>query len=702
MTIQETLELRTTGTSGVIALAEALERAGRAQKSLTDAGGDGRAAGRLAEIEAKRIANLEAIRAKSAANIAGIDARGSSQFQLDRQRAVMDLALERAKQEGQAARDIVRLKEKELALEKQQSELAFRRERERGLSARAATRASPAASQRAGTGAKSAVDALLRGEGADGVMRALGLDEMAVGVVGATAVVGVAAALGAAKFGSAVVEAQAYREDVTEALAVVAGGADQAKALLDRAAVTADYLGKKRADIAGVLLDLTTKGFDAQLSDRIIKSVADLGAIDPNASLEGVVKVLGKAQAQGRINLDILSELNTFGLEQGDVIKQIGKILGKNDVEVLKALSSQGGIRGLGVEPILAAINAQVGGGDAGAAAAAKAQRNMSSLIEQIKSIPSNVLFDLDVGPGLDATKGKMREIIAFFDASSESGKEVRRVVADSFNALAEGLFGIDTKKSGGITETLKAILDVVKNSRGEIKEFAAGVAAIGSGFAWVAGVGAKISGLKQTIDDFLGFSAPLGLFGSLMAAALVGPIRAAAEGVRALVPEFYQAGVDLVTGLANGVSSTAQAVIDAVTNAVGGAISWAKKLLGIASPSRVFMEMGAYTSEGFALGISANDNAVARAASAMAGGAVQGASGAAFAPPGQGGGIVGAGQAAGAQGAAPPTISIGPVTIQVSGAKDEEHAEQLGRAAGRGFTAEIDARIAAALRRVA
>ncbi len=506
--------------------------------------------------------------------------------------------------------------------------------------------------------------------------------------------------------GKAVLQAQAFKEDVTEALAVVAGGADAAKGLMDRAAATADKIGKQRGDVSKLYLDLTTKGFDADMTDRIVRSIADLTTIDPNASAEGITKVIGKAQAQGRINLDILSELNTFGLEQGDVIKEIGKITGKNDVEVLKALSGHGGIRDLGVEPILNAINKQVGGGEAGAAAMAKARRNLSSLIEQVSSIPANVLFDLDVGSGVDTAKGKLREIIEFFDVSTESGKEVRKVVGDTFNAIAEGLFGIDTSKGGGIRDVLQSILEVVRNSKDDIKGFAQGIASIGSGVAWISQTAAAVSNLRAEFTKLSGVDTggALGIFKAILIgipSIIAQTISSAIETITGF--SLWDAGANLIRSLGDGIKSSAQYVIDSVTSAVGGAISWAKSLLGIASPSKVFTEIGSYTSQGFAQGIASNDNSVANAAASMAARAIGGASGAAFPATAAPGGIAAAGQAAGAQVATSgPTISIGSITVQVTGGKGVDAAEAEGRAAARGFREQLDAELPGALRRVA
>jgi hypothetical protein len=73
--------------------------------------------------------------------------------------------------------------------------------------------------------------------------------------------------------------------------------------------------------------------------------------------------------------------------------------------------------------------------------------------------------------------------------------------------------------------------------------------------------------------------------------------------------------GSDLIMGLVNGITGSAGAVVEAITGAVGGAISSAKKLLGIASPSKVFAEIGGYTGEGFAGGV---DDSAPEAQAAM------------------------------------------------------------------------------------
>lgn len=62
--------------------------------------------------------------------------------------------------------------------------------------------------------------------------------------------------------------------------------------------------------------------------------------------------------------------------------------------------------------------------------------------------------------------------------------------------------------------------------------------------------------------------------------------------------------GQDLINGLVQGIGNAAGMVIDAIGGVVNDAIGWAKGLLGIASPSKVFAEIGDFTMQGMEEGI--------------------------------------------------------------------------------------------------
>lgn len=69
-------------------------------------------------------------------------------------------------------------------------------------------------------------------------------------------------------------------------------------------------------------------------------------------------------------------------------------------------------------------------------------------------------------------------------------------------------------------------------------------------------------------------------------------------------IGEMKQAGKDLISGLIGGIKDMATDAIEAVTGVVDGVITKAKSLLKIASPSKVFIQIGKWISEGWAKGV--------------------------------------------------------------------------------------------------
>ena len=130
-----------------------------------------------------------------------------------------------------------------------------------------------------------------------------------------------------------------------------------------------------------------------------------------------------------------------------------------------------------------------------------------------------------------------------------------------------------------------------------------------------LANVAAQAPGMLTSAGELLG----------QLAAAVINAVPDAITAIAGLLQQVFdqvsnfdllQAGIDLMQGLIDGIASMASQVWNAVTGAVQGAIDGALSLLGIASPSKVFRQIGEYTMEGFAEGI---DDASAQARLAVA-----------------------------------------------------------------------------------
>ena len=94
--------------------------------------------------------------------------------------------------------------------------------------------------------------------------------------------------------------------------------------------------------------------------------------------------------------------------------------------------------------------------------------------------------------------------------------------------------------------------------------------------------------------------------------AGLAGRARSAASN---MAGALFSAGSSLISGLIGGIQAAAGRVASAARSVVQNAINAAKGALGIASPSKVFMEIGKNTGQGMALGLASTRGLVQAAA---------------------------------------------------------------------------------------
>lgn len=100
----------------------------------------------------------------------------------------------------------------------------------------------------------------------------------------------------------------------------------------------------------------------------------------------------------------------------------------------------------------------------------------------------------------------------------------------------------------------------------------------------------------------------------------LPGQIVSAISGING---RLSNVGTDMMRGLIGGVKAMARRVVDSVYGVIDDAISGAKRLLGIASPSKLFTLIGTQTGQGLVNGILGQAGAVADAATRMVNAAI-------------------------------------------------------------------------------
>lgn len=272
---------------------------------------------------------------------------------------------------------------------------------------------------------------------------------------------------------------------------------------------------------------------------------------------------------------------------------------------------------------------ALVGGFAAIAVAALKRIPAASMLIDELGANMKALFGDLNWSPLTRA----FEVIIGFFDKANPLAEVFRIVGVSAFESLSEAVLASAYVLEAFAIEAAIAVLKTYLFFRKYGEEIEAtliglGIAALAFGvyFAivnasviagWLAfGVVAAATAATATLA-WLAMALPA--IAVIAAIAAVGYAIGqlilhwdeVVEGVKLIwsdltawlgeqVQWFTDLGYNLMMGLVAGITGSVSAVIGAVSSAVTGAIDAAKSVLGIASPSKVFGEIGGYTVEGF------------------------------------------------------------------------------------------------------
>jgi hypothetical protein len=434
------------------------------------------------------------------------------------------------------------------------------------------------------------------------LLAGLGIAAVAVAIVAVTA----AAVAGAAKLASwAVGLADAARtaglarealEAMNPELETVRGTIDEldkatglggaalrglAKSLLD-AGVSGDDLARSLKTAALAERALGKEGSQAYL--KLVQSAhdAEKAAADAAEKTGGIVP----KELADKVN-DATTALNAFGnaaqSKLGGIVARQMLGLEAQGARLEKNISSIFG--GLNIDPVLEGVQVLV------------------ALFDESTTAGQTLkfLFETIFQPIIDQAKTASYFVEAFYLGFLIGAVKLYIKLKPAIKVLAD-LFGFEDTS---LTDTLASVTDVA--------EFLAPIIiAIGAAFTLLVGViiGA-VAAFGGLVAVIVGLPFILQAVGTAVIDGIISAFTTAVEFIRGI--DFVQLGVDIMTGLANGITGSASAVWNAITGAVKGAIGAAKSLLGIASPSKVFGDIGDMTGAGFVEGVEAqNDNAQA------------------------------------------------------------------------------------------
>lgn len=142
---------------------------------------------------------------------------------------------------------------------------------------------------------------------------------------------------------------------------------------------------------------------------------------------------------------------------------------------------------------------------------------------------------------------------------------------------VSDNIYGISTAAIKIITEFIRAISDNI----GQVID-----SAINLAISFINGVADGIRNNQQAFKD-----------------AIKNLLKSIGDVIAGLGWDLLNFGKDIIRGMIKGVKSMVHNLINAVGGVINDAISAAKKILGIASPSKVFESFGKYSVEGYIIG---------------------------------------------------------------------------------------------------
>ena len=287
----------------------------------------------------------------------------------------------------------------------------------------------------------------------------------------------------------------------------------------------------------------------------------------------------------------------------------------------------------------------------------------VQGLVDTVKALfgihsPSTVFMAMGVDLILGLIQGIVSMLGALINAAVSLGTQLLTSIIGFVTNIANGIrTGFNNARTWAVTAISNLVSGVVSffsNLVGRIVSFVSNIASsVRSGFnnARSAAVSAisnlvssvvsffgnlfssissRVSSIRSTIQS--GFNAAkqiaISAFQALVSG-VVGKIGQLLGHVRALPGKIKSglgnlgsllrgAGRDLMQGMINGIKSMAGNLVGAAKGVVGDAVAGAKNLLGIASPSKVFMKIGQQTGEGMVIGLERQTHAVTSAMRSM------------------------------------------------------------------------------------
>ena len=290
------------------------------------------------------------------------------------------------------------------------------------------------------------------------------------------------------------------------------------------------------------------------------------------------------------------SALNT-GLRFETAMSRVAESSGKTDAAMEKLTETAKGYGAALGRALGAGRDVLPQGIDSGAKGALS--NRIGALTDGAAVNPSGILEKLEAA--VQAVSARVPQLVdAGLSGFPEAlGSRFGTVAAEA----AEGaLDGMPAALTGAVARMDGPLLGAAEALSGRL---GAAIAAMGDGMD-LAGLAQSVEGGAAAVGEGMSRGVKAGIeSGTGAAKAAAGNLgQAALDGAKSKAAGMSGAGTQMAAGLASGIRSGRSSVLNAAAALASAAVSAVRNALGIHSPSRVMMEAGRFTGEGFSIGL--------------------------------------------------------------------------------------------------
>lgn len=379
-------------------------------------------------------------------------------------------------------------------------------------------------------------------------------------------------------------EMAVFKDNALRGLTILTGSAKAAKQAFEDGQKLAREIGGSPVERIGQLQRLIGT-FGSERAIQLMKAVADIGVIAPEANIDTVVQSISQIKGLGKTSFEEIKQISESGaLSIDEIYSALGRKLGKSTEEIAKLISAGKIDSDTGILGILDAIEKKTG--KKLGQAAAEAQNSIGRLYDRLLNAPADIFLSME-GGGSGHLQKQLQSLVATLDPTTESGKKLVKQLeglrdagdnlfdnqsgaelqANALRMLTELIEGLKTG-----FEDVKPVVDATfatlaamtgaddqasaMRGLGEAVAYASaafivfGTVALGP-FVWIA------KKIGETIDGIRGFSAAAHAAGMSVGEAIVRGLLAALTGG---LSEVLRKGAELAAAAITGGNSPAGA----------------------------------------------------------------------------------------------------------------------------------------------